>query len=85
MPVGGDLKREMHTEISALVGAIARAFALSDSEAAGAVERGAVAMDFGRDANGNWFVVAVFDGRTARIDRGAVKYPKAKDPTAADK
>ena len=69
-PANGDPRREMHTEISALIGSLAKAFAMSESETVRAVERGSIAMDFGQDANGNRFVAAVFDGQTARIYTG---------------
>ena len=65
--------REMYTEIGALIGAIAEAFAISEDEAVQAVEQSRIAMSLARDANGNPFVTATYDGRTARLYQGAIK------------
>ncbi len=79
-PKGNDApKPEMHAEIAALIGAIAKAFSIPDMEAIAAVERGAIAMDFGRDESGNPFVAATFGEQTARIYQGAIKHPKSDD------
>jgi len=76
-PKTGNSELEMQSEISALIGSIAKAFAISESEAIKAVEDGAIAMDFGQDDNGNRFVTATFDNQTARIYQGAIKYAEA--------
>jgi uncharacterized FlgJ-related protein len=65
--------REMYGEIAALVGALAKSFGIEESAAAAAVESGAMALTFGRDANGNRFVAATYAGRTARVYQGAIK------------
>lgn len=65
-------EREMYAEIGALLGALAKTFAVKD--AAAAVESGAMVLDFAQDANGNRFVAATFEGKTARIYQGAIKY-----------
>ncbi len=65
--------REMYSEIAALIGSLAKSFAIKDSEAAAAVESGAMALDFGRDANGNRYVTARFQDKTARVYQGAIK------------
>ena len=66
-------QREMYAEIAALVGALAKTFAMKDAEAATAVESGAMALDFAQDANGNRFVAATYAGKTARVYQGAIK------------
>lgn len=65
--------REMYAEIAALIGALGKSFALKDSETAAAVESGAMALEFGRDANGNAYVAATYQGQTARVYQGAIK------------
>jgi hypothetical protein len=72
-------KLEMQPEISALIGSIAKAFAMPESEAVEAVEQGAVTMDFSQDDNGNRFIAATYDNQTARIYQGAIKYAKASE------
>ena len=74
-PDAGDAKLEMQTEISALIGSIAKAFDISESIAIEAVEKGAIVMDFGQDSSGNRFVAATYANKTARIYQGAIKYP----------
>ena len=66
--------REMYSEISALVGTLAKTFGLKDSDAAAAVESGDMTLAFSRDANGNRFVAASYGGKTARLYQGAVKH-----------
>jgi hypothetical protein len=68
----------MYTEISTLIGAIAEAFGISHEEAVRAVEQSRIAMTFGRDAHGNAFVEANYEGRTARLYRGAIKRERPK-------
>ena len=65
--------REMYTEIGALIGAIAEAFGIAHDDAVRAVEQNRVAMSLARDSNGNPFVEATYDGRTARLYQGAIK------------
>lgn len=65
--------REMYAEIAALVAALAKSFAVKDEEAAQAVESEAMALQFGRDANGNRFVTAQYQGQTNRVYQGAIK------------
>jgi hypothetical protein len=65
--------REMYTEIAALVASLAKAFAMKESDAAAAVESGAVTFAFSRDANDNPFVAATYGGKTARLYQGAIK------------
>ncbi len=68
------VQREMYAEIAALIGSLAKTFAIKDSEAAAAVESGAMALDFAADANGNRFVAARYQGKVARIYQGAIKH-----------
>ena len=65
--------REMYTEIAGLIGAIAKAFVMPESEAVAAMERHAIALEFGQDANGNRFVLAAYGGRSVRVYPGAIK------------
>ena len=69
-------KREMYTEIGALIGAIAEAFGISEEDAVRAVEQNRIAMTMVRDSNGNPFVEATYEGRSARLYQGAIKRPK---------
>jgi len=66
--------REMYAEIAALVGAVAKAFAIPEAEATAALENGTVTLDFGRDANGNRYVAATRSGQTVRLYQGAIKH-----------
>jgi len=66
--------REMYSEISALVGTLAKTFGIKDSDAAAAVESGALTLAFSQDANGNRFVAASYGGKTARLYQGAIKH-----------
>ena len=73
--------REMYTEIAALLGAIAQAFAITEAQAIAAAESGRLTMSFERDANGNRFVAASLaepgadpaTARRARVYHGAIK------------
>ena len=65
--------REMYAEISASVGALAKAFGLKDAETTEALESGRMRLNFAADANGNRFVAAIFDGKTARVYQDAIK------------
>jgi hypothetical protein len=67
-------QREMYDEISNLVGSIAKALEISDSEVIDAAERGELAIEFGADANGNRFVSASMGQRQAKIYQGAIKH-----------
>ncbi len=74
-------QREMFSEIGALIGAIAQAFSITEADAIAAVEQSRLGMEFGRDANGNPFVTATLDGRTARIYQGAIKHAPKPGPS----
>lgn len=65
--------REMYAEIAALVGSLAKTFAMKDADVAAALESGAITLDFATDANGNRFVAATYGGKTARLYQGAIK------------
>ncbi len=75
-------QREMFSEIGALIGTIAQAFSITEAEAIAAVEENRLAMEFGRDENGNPFVAATLDGRMARIYQGAIKHPPKAEKTS---
>jgi hypothetical protein len=70
--------REMYNEIAALVASIGKAFGRPESEVISALEKNAIALEFGRDENGNRFVLATFEGRTARLYQGAIKQEPEK-------
>jgi hypothetical protein len=70
--------REMYTEIGALIGAIAEAFGIPHDDAVRAVEQNRIAMSFARDSNGNPFVEAIYEGRSARLYQGAIKRERTK-------
>ena len=65
--------REMHVEISALIGGIAKAFDLDESETISALETGKVTMTFQSDTNGNPYALATYHQKSARLYAGAVK------------
>jgi hypothetical protein len=71
--------REMYSEIGALLGAIAQAFSITEAEVITGVEQNRLAIEFGRDENGNPFVTATLDGRAARVYQGAIKRSAAPD------
>ncbi|NKB43603.1 MAG: hypothetical protein GKS03_04920 [Alphaproteobacteria bacterium] len=66
-------QREMFDEIAALMGGIAKAFDLDESQTITAVEKGTIEMKFETDANGNPFVLATYGEKSARLYAGAVK------------
>lgn len=70
--------REMYKEIAALVAAIGKAFGRPESDIIAALEKNAVGIEFSRDENGNRFVLATLDGKTARIYQGAIKQEPEK-------
>ncbi|MBY0508634.1 MAG: hypothetical protein K2P94_00645 [Rhodospirillaceae bacterium] len=65
--------REMYAEIAALVGSLAKTFAMKDADVAAALESAAMTLDFATDANGNRYVAATYGGKTARVYHGAIK------------
>jgi hypothetical protein len=65
--------REMYKEIAALVAAMAKALGRPEGEIIEALDRNAVHLEFGRDSNGNRFVLATIEGKSARIYQGAIK------------
>ena len=74
--------REMYGEIAALISSLAKAFSLTEAAVIPALEKGEIAMDFGKDANGNPFVTATHGEKTARIYQGAIKHaPQDGTPT----
>ncbi len=65
--------RELYAEIAALVASLAKAFQMKEADVISGLDRNAFTLDFGRDVNGNRFVVAAHEGRRARIYQGAIK------------
>ncbi len=82
-PPPRDENREMYNEIAALVAAIGKAFGRPENEVVSALEKNAIALDFGRDENGNRFVLATFAGKTARLYQGAIKQEPDKGASGA--
>lgn len=78
MPADTPENREMYKEIAALVAAVGKAFARPESEVISALEKNQVSLEFGRDENGNRFVLATLEGQTARIYQGAIKQEPEK-------
>ncbi|TAL04230.1 MAG: hypothetical protein EPO08_02280 [Rhodospirillaceae bacterium] len=72
--------REMFTEITSLMAALAKALGLPEAEAVAAVERGEVTLNLARDANGNPYVAATRAGVTSRVYQGAIKREAGKPP-----
>lgn len=70
---GEAANREMFNEISALMAGVSKAFDLDEAGAIEAVERGEVEMHFDTDNNGNRFVLARYQGKSARLYAGAIK------------
>jgi len=64
--------REMFEEIAALIGSIAKAFDLSDTDVVAAIEQGGLGMEMITDDEGRNCVEATHDGRVARIYPGAI-------------
>lgn len=78
MPAGPPENREMYKEIAALIAAIGKAFARPEGDVIALLDQQAVSLEFSRDANGNRFVLATLEGRTARIYQGAIKQEPEK-------
>jgi hypothetical protein len=78
-PPAANERREMYGEIASLLAGLAKALAIKDSEAAAGVETGAITLAVSQDANGNRFVAATFEGKTARLYPGAIKHDPAPD------
>lgn len=76
---GPGKRKEMFDEISALIGGIAKAFDLEEKVAISAVEQGNIQMTFDIDANGNRFVLATYDDKSARLYAGAIKQEEGKE------
>lgn len=72
-------QREMFEEITALMGGLIKAFNLSESDAIAAIEAGSIEMSFDTDNNGNRFVLACYEGKTARLYAGAIKSENTKE------
>jgi hypothetical protein len=75
--------REMFEEIAALIGSIAKAFDISDTDVVAAIEQGGLGMEMITDAEGRNCVEATHNGRVARIYPGAI-YRVGDQPPDAD-
>jgi hypothetical protein len=76
--------REMYDEINALIGAVAKAFDVSETEVITAIEQGRLGMEMTVDDEGRNYLAASLDERTAHIYQGAVFRPEDEGEEAAD-
>ena len=65
---------EMFTEISALLGAIGKAFELTGDDAVKAIEAGHITLSMKTDGSGQHFVEVDYQGMTAQIYHGAIRH-----------
>lgn len=70
--------REGYSEIAALIGSLAKTFSLSDADVAQAIESGQMRLDFSQAGSANRFVSATYQGKTARIYKGAIKHSEGE-------
>jgi hypothetical protein len=64
--------KEMYDEIAALFGAIAKAFGLTDQQAAEGLTKGEISVEMGQDEDGRRFVRAGHEGKFIRVYDGRV-------------
>lgn len=69
--------KQMYDEIAALLGAVGKAFDLSDQQAANGLEDGSIALEMSVDDDGRRFVRAVHQDRGVRIYDGRIVYDEA--------
>lgn len=72
--------REMFDEINALIGSVAKAFAVSETEVVTAIEQGRLGMEMATDDDGRHFIAATLDERSVRIYQGAIFRPDDHAP-----
>lgn len=77
-----DDNREMFEEVNALVGAIAKAFSLSDEDTVKAIEAGSVSIVMAEDEQGQRFLNVTHAGRSAQIYPGAIHHAPEKEEPA---
>lgn len=70
--------REMFTEITTLVGSIAKAMELSEEETVKALESQAIAIAMAEDDDGQRFIALEYQGKKARLYKGAIYYGEAE-------
>ncbi len=68
--------REMYSEINALIGSLAKAFEIDDKTVVADLEAGRINLDMAADENGNRYLAATRDDRTARVYQGAIQYDR---------
>jgi hypothetical protein len=71
--------REMYDEVSALMGAVTKAFSLTPEAAVHAVEAGDIAVDMGEDERGLRYVRLRYAGKAVRLYQGAMLYEEKAD------
>ncbi len=67
-------QREMYTEITALVGSIAKALVLPEPEVIKAIEENKLVINFGQDDDGERYIGLDYEGKKARLYKGAIYY-----------
>ncbi len=71
--------REMYAELNALLGAIGKALDLTSEQTVKAVEADEIAMEMKVDERGERFITVSFQGRSAQIYQGAIRYTPEAD------
>ncbi len=67
--------REMFDEINALVGSVAKALDMAETDVIGAIEQGDLGLSMVTDEQGRNCIEVSHDGRTVRIYQGAIFRP----------
>ena len=73
--------REMYTEITTLVGSIAKALELTEEDTVKALEANEIDVAMGEDDDGQRFIALEYQGKKARLYKGAIYYG---DPDASN-
>jgi hypothetical protein len=76
--------REMHDEISALIGTVAKALDIGDVEVITALEEGRLGLEMKTDESGHNYVEATCDDKSARIYPDAIFRPGCSPDDDAD-
>ncbi len=71
-------QREMYNEIATLVGSIAKALSLSETETVAGIEAGDIVISLNQDDDGEKFVRIEYEGKKARLYKGAIYYEEVE-------
>lgn len=66
--------RDMYTEITTLVGSIAKALDLSEDDTVKALEAGTISIAMTEDDDGQRFIGLEYQGKKVRLYKGAIYY-----------